>query len=448
MIGRHQRDTPDGDRMSDTDAVRGHVAPGQLSRLWALPPFRWLFLGRFASFLGSGIAPIALAFAVLDLTDSAIALGLVLACRALPQAVLTIFGGVLADRWPRQRVLTLVSIAGALTQGAVAVLVLSGEAQLWQLCILEFFNGAVAALVLPAAAGLTPQTVSGSLLQPANALLRLGMNVGLIGGAAVGGVLVAVTSPGWGLTVDAAAFALAALAFSRIRLRDAAPEPGTFTFVHDLRVGWAEFVSRTWVWVVVISAGLANLAFAGGNGVLGPLVAEQDLGRAGWGLTVATASVGMLLGGLLGLRVRPRRPLLVGVLATAFTAPYLAALALAPVLPVLLPLALLAGMGLEVFGIGWDLSLQQNIPGDRLSRVAAYDALGSFVLIPIGQILAGPAAAAWGVDTALLLAAALMATATVVAVAVPSVRHLERRDLGPDGAGNAADPEAEAVVRP
>ncbi|MGX7677036.1 MFS transporter [Plantactinospora sp. DSM 117369] len=267
-------------------------------------PFRYLAIGRSATMLGNAVAPIALAFAVLDLTGSVRDLGLVVGARSLTHVVFLLFGGVLADRLPRQAVMVVSCTLAGLTQGAVAVLVLTGTATIPALVALAAVNGVVAAFAWPAAAALVPQTVPAELLQPANALNRLGVNAAMIGGASLGGALVAGVGPGWGLLVDAATFALAGLAFARVRVRAVtAPRTERANPVRELREGWTEFVARSWVWVVVLGFLLINFAYASSVNVLGPAVADETIGRPAWGVVLAAQTAGMVAGALVALRI-------------------------------------------------------------------------------------------------------------------------------------------------
>ena len=417
----------------------------------ARPAFRWLLAARTTSVLGNAVAPIALAFAVLDLTGSAADLGLVVAARSVANVAVLLLGGVVADRLPRDVVLVGTSLAAAATQGVVAALVLTGSATIPSLVVLSVLNGAVAAVSLPAAAALVPETVPVEQLRPANALLRLGLNGGSIVGASAGAAVVAVVGPGWGLAVDAAGFALAALLFTRLRLPrgargDAAaaaaagpgsgsesgsgPESGSApaasapSVLADLREGWQEFRSRSWVWIVVVQFAVLNAAFVGATTVLGPLVADQSFGRAAWGLVVAAQAVGLAVGAVVALRWRPRRALGVGVALMAVTAVPVAALGLAPALPVLLVAFGLGGVALEVFAIAWDQSLQTRVPREALSRVYSYDMVGSFVAVPLGEVLVGPAAHVFGTAPTLVACAAVIVVATAAAVSTRSVRQL------------------------
>ncbi|WP_423918356.1 MFS transporter [Frigoribacterium sp. 2-23] len=396
-------------------------------------PFRWLLAARTSSILGNAVAPIALAFAVLDLTGSAADLGLVVAARSLANVAVLLFGGVLADRMRRDVVLVGTSLAAAATQGIVAGLVLSGQATVPTLVVLSVLNGGVAALSLPAAAALVPQTVPATQLRPANALLRLSLNASGIVGAAGGAGLVAAVGPGWGLAVDAAGFAVAGGLYALVRLprSSAAGLEGATrasSVWRDLGEGWQEFSSRRWLWVVVAQFAVLNAAFVGATTVLGPVVADGSFGRAVWGLVVAAQTVGLAAGAVVALRWRPRRALAVGVALMAVTAVPVAALGLAPLVPVLIAAFFAGGVALEIFAISWDQSVQTHVPADRLARVYSFDMVGSFVAIPVGEVVVGPVAEAVGVAPTLLGCAVLIVLATAAALTVPEVRRLSVAD--------------------
>lgn len=385
--------------------------------------FRLLLGGRLADNLAHAIAPIALAFAVLDLGGTAGQLGLVLASRAVPTVLLVLFGGVIADRLPRHLVLVGANLVGAATQALVAVLLLTGSAEIWALAALEVVNGSASAFLFPAASGLVPQTVPTALLQPANATVRLVQNLTFITGAAGGGLLVAAAGPGWAFAADALLYVAGAVLLARLRLpgQDRLASPSVLA---DLRGGWTEFVSRSWLWSIVVVFAFVNMAVAAGMQTLGPVVADETIGRAAWGSVLAAQALGMVLGGLVALRVRFRRPLFAGTLAVLPTAPLLLVLGLEPRFVALAVASVVAGVGLELFGVSWDVALQSHIPEDRLSRVYAYDWFGSLLFIPVGQILAGPLSAAVGVRETIVGSGLAVALATAAALAVPSVRRL------------------------
>jgi MFS family permease len=392
------------------------------------PAFRFLFVGRFVSYLGTAIAPVAVAFAVLDLGGSASDLGLVLAARSVPMIVFVLVGGVIADRLPRQFVLVASNGLSAVTQAAAAALLLSDNASIASLMALEAVNGASNAFLFPAIVGITPQTVSPPVLQQANASLRLGQNAAFIGGSAVAGFLVATIGSGWSLAIDAASFALGALFLSRIRLPRGDRIVGG-SALRELREGWTEFRARTWVWVIVVQFTFVNLALACAFTTLGPVIADDTVGRRVWGLVLASQAIGLILGGLLALRVRPPRPLRFGVAFSVLIAPLLGALAFAPQALPLVLCAVAAGIGIEVFSVTWDLSLQQHIPSDRLSRVASYDLLGSFVFIPVGYVAAGPLSDAFGITATVAGCAVLALAGALGSLFVRDVRDLRRTDV-------------------
>ena len=377
--------------------------------------------------LGSAVAPIALAFGVLDLTGSKSDLGFVLAANWVPQLVLILLGGVFADRLPRHLVMVGANAVSAVAQGAIAVLLLTGHARLWHLIALQVLRGAAFSFFFPASQGLVPQTVPIGELQPANVLFSMTRNGTNIVGSALGGALVAVTSPGWALAFDGASYLVSALIFAGMRLPPRAASIEAPNMLRELAEGWSEFVSRRWLWAIVVAAGIGNMAWITGN-VYGPLVAKQSLGGAApWGAIAACEAVGLLLGGVLLLRYRPDRPLFVGTAALAIGALPLLFLADWRWTPAIAAAFLLAGLALEVFNTIWTTVLQEHIPLDKLSRVTSYDALGSFVFIPVGLTVAGPIADAIGLEHALWLAAAVVAGSMLSALSVREVRELRRQ---------------------
>ncbi|MEP6909501.1 MAG: MFS transporter [Actinomycetota bacterium] len=390
--------------------------------------FRFLFLGRTTSFIGSAFANVALAFAVLELTGSKADLGYVLAARSIPQVVFLLVGGIWADRLPRHFVMVTANVVSGLSQGAIAVLLLSGHAKVWHLMVLGAVNGTSTAFFFPAAVGIVPQTLPKRLLQSGNAILRLGANGSYIVGAALGGLVVAATSPGVGVAVDAATFLLAALFTSLIRL-PAGLRVEASNFFAELKEGWQEFSSRPWLWAIVIQFGFVNAVVVGTEGVLGPAIARDHLGgAAAWGLILTAESLGLVAGGLLLLRLRPQRILLAATLGFLLTIPLLLGLAGPLSLFGLIVLGAVAGIGSETFGVLWDTVMQQEIPQEKLSRVSSYDSVGSFALVPLGFAAAGPISEVFGTRPTIIGAAAISMTATLAVLLVRDVRTIERRE--------------------
>lgn len=409
------------------------------------------------------MAPIALAFAVLDLTGSAGDLGLVVGARMVAHVLVLLVAGALADRLPKSLLMIGSGLAAAVTQGAVAALVLTGTATVPLLMALSAVNGVVAALALPASSAILPQLVPTEHRQQANGLNRVVFNAAYIVGAPVGGILVATTGPGWGIAADALTFLLSAACFAGLRSvsapagpKSAAPagsktaeldgrktaEPAErkTSMVRDLREGWTEFRSRTWLWVVVAGFCVMNAALSGGFNVLGPVVADKTIGRHTWGFVLAAQTVGMVLGAVVAMRVKARRPLLVGMLCTGFEALPLLTLGVAPRLGLLLAAAFLAGFMIEQFIVAWETSVQEHVPAEKLARVYSYDMVGSFVAIPVGQVAAGPIAEAVGLRPTLVGAAGLVVLAVVAMLCSREVRNLRHvRPQGDQGAGKPVE---------
>ena len=386
--------------------------------------FRLLFTGQIVSLLGDAITGVALAFAVLDLTGSATDLGYVFAAKTIPLVGFLLVGGVFADRLPRRAVMLTADVARFGTQGTVALLILTHNAHIWEIVVLQAISGTASAFFNPASTGLTPMTVSPERLQQANALRGLSMASTGIAGSVISGALVAGVGAGWALALDAASFAVSAFFLAQLRLPAHVTLPPQ-SFLADLHEGWREFSSRTWVWVIVLAASVGNM-MSSVFVVLGALVAKQSLGGAGaWAGILASLGVGAMIGGFVALRIHVRRPLLFGSSALAFLPLPIALLALRAPIVVIGVGALLAGIGNMVFNSLYETSLQQHVPAASLSRVSAYDWFGSLAFQPIGLILAGPTAAAIGVSTTLWIAAAGSLTVAALSVATPSVRRLE-----------------------
>lgn len=408
---------------------------GALRRTLRRPAFRGLALGRACTFFGNAMAPVVLAFAVLDLGGSAVDVGLVVGARSVSNVALLLFGGLLADRLPRALLLQGAGLAAALVQGAVGVTVLAEGAPLAVLTVLSVAHGAVAAVSVPASAALLPRTVPAGELRAANALARMGVNTGMIAGTSLGGMLAALAGPGWGMIGNALAFAAAACAYrlaGRALGREGCPAGRASRTagaaparpLRELREGWTEFVARSWVWVVVLQFFVVNAVAAGGIQVLGPTIADGTFGRTAWGFVLAAQMAGALAGGLLVARSQARHALRIGVAVVALDALPLVALAQSADVLLLLAAMFVNGIAIEQFGVAWDLSLQENIPQDRLARVYSYDALGSTLALPVGEMAAGPLAERFGVRATLLCAVALVGTVTVAALCSRQVRGL------------------------
>ncbi|WP_412125912.1 MFS transporter [Streptomyces platensis] len=435
----------------EPEAVHHGTFPAGAVVLKTLPPWagrNYLLLtgATVIASLGSSGALIATAFAVLATGGSATDVGLVAAARTIPLVFFLLIGGAVADRLPRHRVMVAANALSCVSQGVFALLVLAGEPQLWQMALLAALGGTGQAFFAPASEGMVLASVSGDQAGRAFAVYRMGMNGANIGGAALGGALVAAVGPGWVLAVDSAAFALAAAlrAFLDVSgVPERAPGGG---MLHDLRDGWREVVSRPWLWAVVVQFSLVNAVVSAAEAVYGPLVAEQHLGGPGpWGLALAAFGVGTVGGALLMARVRPRRMLLTGALCVFPLA--LPSAALAVPLPAAGLTAVMFGTGIaiEVFAVTWMTALHQEIPEEKFSRVSSYDWLGSLAMVPPATALAGPVQGLVGRTAALWGCSAVIVLLTAAVLCVPDVRRLTRRTTAGPAAGAPASPTAEAA---
>lgn len=388
--------------------------------------FAWFFASRSADVLGTMMAGVALAFAVLEVTDSTTALGQVLAARSIPMVVFLLVGGVIADRLPRTLVLQASNLAAGATQAVLAVLVVTGAAELWTLLVLSAVNGAADAFNFPAQSSVVPQLVPRDQLQPVNALLALSRGGLTVVAPALSGLLVVTVGPGWALAVTALTWFAAAALLVPVDVPARPPGAGASGTLRQLREGWGLFTSLTWLWVVVVAFGVLNAIHAGAWLTLGPAVAEDTIGAEGWGLALAAESAGMLAVTVVLLRLRLRRPLLVGMLGCALLGVPLVLLGVRPELAPLAAAAFLGGAGIGVFSLGWSLAMQENIEDRLLSRAYSYDALGSFVAIPLGQLIYGPLGDAFGLRDVLLWSGVVYAAVSLATLGSRSVRTLDR----------------------
>ena len=388
--------------------------------------FRRLFLAVSASRFGDGFKDVALAFAVLDLTGSPTDLGLVLAASTISMVGFLTFGGVFADRLGRRAVMVAADITRFGALASIAALLLTGQARIWHLVLLQVVNGAGSAFFYPASTGLVPEVVRPANLQPANAALSLAGSAGEIAGPPLAGLLVALTSPGWGIAVDALTYAVSGALLVRLGptgyVRLGAPR----SFASELREGWSEVRSRTWLWSSILGASLFQFSVFGALFVLGPVVAERSLGGArSWGILLGALGAGTVAGGLLALVLRPRRLLRTAYLATLFALPALLLLAWGAPLLSLAAAFVAGGIGLAVSATFADVVLQQHVPARALSRVSAIDWMGSTALRPLGFAVAGPVAGAIGLAAALVAAAVVGAASILAVLGLRSVRELE-----------------------
>jgi MFS family permease len=391
---------------------------------WRRSGFRWFFFGQSVSLFGGAMTSVALAFAVLDASSSLRDLGFALAANSIPMLVFLILGGAVADRASRSAVLVASHLGAALTQGAVAALLISGRYQLGAVIALEALNGTCAAFTSPALRGILPQLVDKAALQRANVARATARNAAKILGPTLAGLLVVTVGGGWAIAIDAASFLVAAACMARLRLPRSVPRSSEASVLADMREGWGEFRSLQWVVIIVAAFAMANVIWVGVWTVVGPSLAVEAIGKAAWGVVQSARAVGLLVMGVAMYRLVVKRLLPLGQLCAALIAVPLIVLGLDLPAGWLIGAALLAGAGSAVAGIAWETSLQEHVRPEALSRVASYDELGSFLGVPLGQLAVVPVTAAFGGHRVAVVGGALYAVVILGALAFPSVRNL------------------------
>jgi MFS family permease len=313
------------------------------------------------------------------------------------------------------------------TQGTAAALLLTHRAELWHLIVLMALYGTAAAFFLPAQTGLVPHTVRPERLQEANALLGLTSSAFSVLGPSVSGVLVATVGPGWALGVDSSTFLVSAVFLVGLELAATIPPAAARRFLTELREGWTEVRSRTWLWIDGLFSALGNAVVLAPLFVLGPVVATRSLhGAASWAAIVTAFGVGAVVGSFVALRLKPRRPILVGWTAlVAFAFPSALLAIPAPTVAVAAG-AFLAGLSLNLANTLFETTLQQYVPPAALSRATSFVWLLALALQPIGFALVGPVSEAIGIRTTLVIGAVWSVVASAVAISIPSVRRIER----------------------
>ena len=382
--------------------------------------YRLLFSSTLVTTLGDAIADIALAFAVLDI-GSATGLGVVLAARQGVEALVVVLGAVITDRFPRHFVLVAASLVQATAQGLTAALVLTDNATIASLVVLQALYGLGSGFVWPAEIGLVPQVVSPRRLQQANAFQGLARDGMYVLGPVIGGIMVVAGSPGAALGIDAASFLLCAALLLRIRPRAPEEHAESAGYLQELREGWREFSSRTWLWGAMIGFAISGLAWSSWL-VLGPLVSKEELGGAGaWATIVAATGVGAVIGGIVAMRVRPERPLVAAVVVSWALPAEIAALALGLQTWAIAIFSFVGGAALAIHIALWFTVFQQQIPERARSRVSSYDALFTMALVPVGYAVVGPLADAIGVSETLWIAFAIELGSLLAILCIPAV---------------------------
>jgi MFS family permease len=373
---------------------------------------------------GSSLAPVALAFGVLQSTGSVAILGLVMAAYSVPMLVLMVAGGVWADRLPRHRLMMGADIVRCATQTTFGALLIADHHPLVAMVLLQAMAGTAQAFASPAVLGLTAATAPAHVRQQANALLAVTGDVTRIAGPIIAGALTVTIGAGWALVIDGMSFLGSAYFLFRLQLPPS--QRRRSHFLADVVAGWREVSRRSWLWASIGYFAVFNLVFAIFM-VLGPArLAGTANGALSWAVVTAAMAVGTLCGNGLALRFTPRYLLRWGRLLELLVVPAILALALGASVQWLAATALLMGIAMSYPDALWYTALQQEIPENAISRVSSFDNLGSFVSRPLGYTLAASFMAV-GPQRALFVIASIFVTSTLLTLLVPGVRNLARR---------------------
>lgn len=395
----------------------------ELSRFQGFLP---LILSRFISNIGNGLSPIALAYGVLSLKDATgTDLSLVMTARIAPMIIFMLLGGVIGDRFTRNRIVGGADVIGSLFAGISAISFIAGFANIPLLCLMGGLFGILGALWYPSMLGVLPEILPKESLQKGNAVVGLLSNFGFVLGALIGGTVVTLYGSGWALLVDAISFLFAGLLVWNIDLPPM-PVREKNSMFHDLKIGWFEFISRSWVVAIVIGFTFMNLCFEATISVLGPLAFNSGgHGPRNWSFNLAAITLGMIAGGIVSLKIQFSRPLVLGMIAIALVPLWIYAMGYQLPLVIVLVGAFIAGVAVEIFGVVWSTAMQTNIPEKSYSRVVSYDAFGSYALAPIGIAFAGPMASWIGISHTLEIAASVALVAALIPLTLKSVRGLK-----------------------
>ena len=397
----------------------------QLKNLSSHEGFSMLVTARLISNVGNGLSPIALAYGVLSLPGAdGSDLSIVMGARYLPLIIFMLFGGVFADRFQRNRIVGGSDIIGSALVAVSAISLIAGFSSILLLAIMGALFGFLNALWWPAMSGVLPEILPKEKLQEGNAIIGLMSNIGVVFGTLLGGVIVTLTSPGWALLIDGLTFFIAGIIVWNLKL-DAKSRIESPGILDDLRVGWREFISRSWLVTMVIAFAFINMAFDSMITILGPLnFSDPETGPRDWSYNLAGLTIGMMIGGIIVLKFKFKHPLFVSMILVAISGVWDFALAFDLSLAISIAAGIFSGIAVEIFLVTWSTSMQTHIPEESFSRVNAYDSLGSYGFAPLGIIIAGPLAEAFSVNSILFATGSITLLASVVALSVKSVRTL------------------------
>ncbi|MDR1238416.1 MAG: MFS transporter [Propionibacteriaceae bacterium] len=394
--------------------------------------FFLLLIGRTAAMLGFAFGPVALAFGILALPwGDDQHLSVVLFFQVMPQVLLILFGGVIADCYPRARVLQLGMFTMGLGWVTIGVLIWSESSAIAPICAAASITGIAGAVLYPAFTGIIPEIVPADKLQQGNSWLQMASAAARLFGLVAAGAAVVFLGSGWAVITTGLLYLCSAtlVCFLPVNKPQPSSSPNLFT---QLKEGWKEFSSRQWLWVVVLQYAFVVMMLNASHGVLGPVLAKEELGGpVAWTAILTGEALGAGVGVIISLRWMPKHPIFVGTLVTLTAGVPALLLGLSVPVPFVVLAAVAMGFGFEFFTVLWMTTMQLEVPPEVLSRVAAYDAFGSLVLGPLGLLIAAPMSELFGIHLAMGLSGLVVIAVTLGALCFPEVRHLQSRPKPP-----------------
>jgi MFS family permease len=390
-----------------------------------------LFIGRFISNYGNGMGPIALSFGILGLpTGSANLLGLVLGTTTVLFLIMAPFGGVIADKYGRARMVGLTDmLAGAILLVQVAYFA-TGNVPVAVLLIVNGSFGILWGIFWPAFSGVIPAVLPEAGWQRGNAINSLVSNGGIILGAASAGFLVSGFGATVALGIDAASFIISGVLIFSFRHLSPAAEVTENTMIDDLRHGWKVFTSFRWIVIIVMAFSFIVMCWAAAESVLGPIIALEHFdGPKSWSFVITAESAGLIVGALIAIKVKPKFPMRFLMMSSFTITFYIWSLAKPQSLALIAIGAFLFGITLDLWGTLWTTALQRKVPKDSLSRVSSFDAMGSLLFRPVGLAIAGPMSSLLGIENFILILAGITVVCIILPLLDPTVRNMSYEDV-------------------
>jgi len=385
------------------------------------------YFARFISNFGNGMSPIALAFGILHLPNGdANLLGLVLGATTVAMLVMSPFGGVLADKFGRIRAVALADLVAATGLFVQVAYFATGNVPIIVLLLVNINFGLMWGIFWPAMSGVLPALVPDEHLQKTNSVNNLFSNGAIILGAAVGGIIVAGWGSAWALAIDAATFVVGGVLLFSFRHVSAKSAPNENSMFDDLIHGWKIFISYRWIVIGVFGFSFVILAWAAGENILGPLIALEEFnGAKSWSLVLTFEGIGLLIGSLIGMRIKIKYPLRFLLIISFSISLYMWSMARPQSIWFIAFCALLWGITIDLWTTIWSTAMAREVPREALSRVSSFDAMGTMLLRPVGLAIAGPLSMAIGLSNTLYALAIFSAILILGMLATPTMRNMQ-----------------------